>query len=86
MAGNVWQWCSDWYRPDYDAQLAKEGGLTINPKGPDTSFDPSEPNEKKRVHRAGDFFATANIARATSSARAAKAKLTPVPIILDSAA
>ena len=56
MSGNVWQWCSDWYRHDYYAQLAKAGDLTINPKGPDTPFDPSEPEEKKRVHRGGSFL------------------------------
>jgi sulfatase modifying factor 1 len=56
MAGNVWQWCSDWYRPDYYAQLAKTDGVTSNPKGPNTSLDPAEPNEPKRVHRGGSFL------------------------------
>jgi len=58
MAGNVWEWCSDWYRPDYYETLAQRGGVSRNPPGPDNSFDPSEPNEKKRVHRGGSFLCT----------------------------
>jgi len=58
MAGDVWQWTSDWYRPDTYAQLARLGGVAHNPKGPDSSYDPTEPNEKKRVHRGGSFLCT----------------------------
>jgi formylglycine-generating enzyme required for sulfatase activity len=56
MAGNVWEWCSDWYRPDYYKTLANRGGVANNPQGPDSAFDPAEPNEKKRVHRGGSFL------------------------------
>jgi len=59
ISGNVWEWCKDWYRADYYDQLAKQGApLTRNPQGPETSWDPAEPREKKRVQRGGSFLCT----------------------------
>ncbi|HEU5232777.1 MAG TPA: formylglycine-generating enzyme family protein [Terriglobales bacterium] len=56
MSGNVWQWISDWYRPDYYARIA--GTVARNPRGPSSSFDPSERGVQKRVQRGGSFLCT----------------------------
>ena len=58
MAGNVWQWTTDWYRPDYYRELRAGGPVARNPRGPDQPFDPAEPGVPKKVHRGGSFLCT----------------------------
>src|SRR5262249_34316855 len=60
MAGDVWQWTSDWYRPDYYQQLAAAGAVARNPHGPESSYDPSDPNEAKKVQPDGRHPCTAH--------------------------
>lgn len=56
VSGNIWQWCSDWYRSDYFEQLADTGKTTVNPVGPTDSYDPAEPGLRKKVQKGGSFL------------------------------
>jgi len=55
MAGNVWEWCFDWYDQNYYQSLPVNMA-TKNPKGPNKSFDRRNLYEKRRVVRGGSFL------------------------------
>jgi formylglycine-generating enzyme required for sulfatase activity len=53
MAGNVWEWCNDWYDATYYSSVSN--GIT-NPNGPIKSYDPEDIYAQKKCIRGGSFL------------------------------
>lgn len=70
MEGNVWEWCNDFYRPDY-----YKHSPPLNPQGPADSYDPEEPGTVKRVQRGGSFLCSDEYCRRYLAGSRAKGEI-----------
>ena len=53
MAGNVSEWCEDWYRSDAYIRIQRK-----NPQGPEAGWDSQDPQTAKRVVRGGSYLSS----------------------------
>ena len=53
MAGNVWEWCYDWF--DYNF-YKNEQAVDANTKGPRKGFNPNMPYQQEKIIRGGSFL------------------------------
>ena len=56
MAGNVWEFTSDWYNVDYYKELKDKNTIAVNPQGASEAYNPQNPYTQEKVIKGGSFL------------------------------
>ncbi len=56
MAGNVWEWTSDWYNTNYYREMLGTKQITRNPIGAEVPYRKQNPNAHEKVIKGGSFL------------------------------
>ncbi|PKA99866.1 formylglycine-generating enzyme required for sulfatase activity [Flavobacteriaceae bacterium MAR_2009_75] len=60
MAGNVWEWTSDWYDTKYYNEVSAGNNILKNPQGAGSPYNERDPYAREKVMKGGSFLCNAS--------------------------